>query len=61
MDHDWDALAEAAANAAGSGPTVISEYHGTCPCCGQRWEPGEAITFDEDEDAWVCPVCAAQR
>jgi hypothetical protein len=37
----------------GRGATIEARFHGTCKACGRGWEPGEEITYSEEEDGWV--------
>jgi hypothetical protein len=59
----WDGLAVLAAGAEerrnGLGPWIEARYYGTCRGCGQRWEPGDLIAHDDDEDGWICTVCGS--
>ena len=55
---DFGALAEAAAERDEGGPSIEALYHGTCRGCGERWSPGDLITYSEGESAWVCDSCA---
>jgi hypothetical protein len=57
-EHDWPEL-HARAAIHGFGPWIISEFYGTCKCCGQRWEPGEMIRYSEDENGWACTGCGS--
>lgn len=56
----WAAVYAVAAGEHGQriGPLIGSQYHGRCPGCGERWEPGDRICFDEEQDAWICADCA---
>lgn len=53
---DWhDEIAELAEQSMageGTGPLIIADFGGTCPLCGLRWQPGDLIGYDPDEDAW---------
>jgi hypothetical protein len=61
MNPDWEQLSERAAGnaASGLGPLVPARYPGRCAACGDRWEPGDLIRHDDDEDGWVCEACGA--
>jgi hypothetical protein len=54
---DFGALAETAGDR-DTGPAIEALYYGTCRGCGERWEPGDMITYSEGEDGWVCVQCA---
>ena len=54
---DFGALAEAAGEPRDTGPSIEAAYHGTCRGCGERWSPGDMITYSEDESGWVCASC----
>ena len=41
------------------GPLIESHYYGRCPGCGEKWEPGDRIGYDEEQAAWICADCAA--
>jgi hypothetical protein len=43
-----------------TGPLTAARYGGRCRTCGGRWEPGDQIAFDEDENGWICQDCAGQ-
>lgn len=55
--YDFGALYEAADEDAA--PVIEARFHGTCPLCGLRWEPGDEIARSADEDAWAHRECAA--
>lgn len=55
--YDFGALYEAADE--GAAPAIEARFHGTCPLCGLRWEPGDEIARSADEDAWAHAGCAA--
>jgi hypothetical protein len=59
----WDRLIETVleAEGGGTGPVITAQYGGKCPCCMAKWEPGDLITRDDDEDAWICADCAAKQ
>jgi hypothetical protein len=54
-DVDWDAI-EAAAEE-DDGPVLEALYHGTCPLCGSRWEPGASIRRYAAEDSYAHAEC----
>jgi len=57
----WDDLVSTVADAQGegrTGPLIETLYHGRCRGCGDRWQPGDLICWDEGEDGWVCGGCA---
>jgi hypothetical protein len=60
-DYWHEALELALDGAAGGdvGPLIASRYPGRCVTCTRRWEPGDLIGYDQDEDAWICADCAA--
>lgn len=55
--YDFGALYETADE--GAMPVIEARFHGTCPLCGLRWEPGDEIARSADEDAWAHAGCAA--
>lgn len=55
--YDFGALYEMADEDAA--PVIEARFHGTCPLCGLRWEPGDEIARSDDEDAWAHASCAA--
>lgn len=40
------------------GPLIEAQYSGWCPGCGERWEPGDLIGFDDEQGKWICAGCA---
>lgn len=56
----WDEHLDAVADGR-TGPLIEARYDGRCRACANRWEPGDAICFDEDEGAWICAGCAGQQ
>ena len=53
---DW---AEAFADAEdGRGVTITARFRGTCRACGRGWDPGDEITYSEEEDGWCHSACA---
>jgi hypothetical protein len=59
----WDRLIETVLEGERErvGPLVTAQYGGRCRACAVRWEPGEQIARDDDEDAWICANCAAEQ
>ena len=41
--------------------TLMARFSGTCPECGERWQPGDLIRADNDEPGtpttWRHAVC----
>lgn len=37
-----------------------ARYGGVCRACGDRFEPGDEIAYDRDEDGLICVECAGQ-
>jgi hypothetical protein len=60
---DWDRLADLAFRAATDqlGVWIESRYNGTCRGCGDRWEPGELIRYDDAAGGWVCALCGQEE
>ena len=58
LPSSWqDAQAEAEIDDSAGGPVIDAKWHGRCRACGQGWEPGDQVTFSEEEDAWVHQEC----
>lgn len=57
---DFEALADMAeeGESAEVGATIEARYYGKCRGCGERWSPGDMITYSLGEDGWVCVQCA---
>jgi hypothetical protein len=57
----WEQAAELAEEgvAADVGPLISSRYPGRCVTCTRRWDAGDFIAYDQDEEAWICADCAA--
>jgi hypothetical protein len=36
-----------------------ARYGGVCRACGGRFEAGDMIAYDRDEDGIICEACAA--
>jgi hypothetical protein len=60
-DHDWGELASRLGDGATLGPWVDARFYGTCTGCGFRWEPGDMIRKDEEQDAWICSACGSEE
>lgn len=43
---------------AAMGPWITSAYGGQCGTCGDRFDPGDLIRKDEDEDCWISTCCS---
>jgi hypothetical protein len=57
---DWDALHEAASgDQGGMSRWIESGFGGTCPSCGERFEPGDRIRHDTAAGGWVCTECGS--
>jgi hypothetical protein len=54
-DVDWDEVERWAEE--GDGPVIEAQYHGTCPLCGNRWEPGASIRRYAAEDSYGHETC----
>ena len=56
---DWEALADLAeeGESAEAGGTIEARYYGKCRGCGERWSPGDLITYSMGEDGWCCVDC----
>lgn len=42
------------------GPWITASYGGSCPGCGQRFDPGERIRADDELGDFVCEACGSQ-
>jgi hypothetical protein len=57
--HDWEELSDTAAYGDQRGKWISSQYDGNCRACGERWEAGDLIRFDPEEQGWVCYFCGS--
>lgn len=55
--YDWAALWELAFPPAGLYPWISSRYGGRCRGCGERFEPGDLIRYDEAEAGYLAGCC----
>lgn len=39
---------------------IEARYGGTCLGCGERYEVGELIAFDDVAEGWICWDCGQQ-